>query len=421
MSHQQQIAVIGGGVIGVCTAYFLAEAGYQVVVIERLGNVAEKASFGNAGVVAPGYVTPWAAPGMPKKLLSTLFRSESPVLLKPTLDRALWRWVRMWLAECELERFRINKARMQRIAFYSRHVLQQLREHHQLDYEQTKGYLQLFRSERDIALAQPSLALLGEHGVAHQLVDAEQARAIEPALSAATPLAGGLHLPDDESGNCPLFTKQLKTIAQNMGVEFHFSKTVTALDAQGDRIAMRIDGREFSADAVVVAAGIDSARLLAPLGIRLPLYPIKGYSATAPIRNFDEAPQAALMDESYKIAITRMGSRIRIAGMAELGSVSSDLHEVALRTLAKVGEDWFPDAANYNNASFWSGIRPMLPDGPPVLGATPIRNLYVNIGHGSTGWAMAAGCGMVLADIISGRIPEIDMEGLTLARYARLP
>ena len=421
MSHQQQIAVIGGGVIGVCTAYFLAEAGFQVVVIERLGNVAEKASFGNAGVVAPGYVTPWAAPGMPKKLLSTLFKSESPVLLKPTLDRALWRWVRMWLAECELDRFRINKARMQRIAFYSRHVLQQLRDHHQLDYEQTKGYLQLFRSERDIALAQPSLQLLAEQGLAHQLVDAEQARAIEPALSAATPLAGGLYLPDDEAGNCPLFTKQLKAIAQDMGVEFHFGKTVTALDAQGDRIAMRIDEREFSADAVVVAAGIDSARLLAPLGIRLPLYPIKGYSATAPIRNFDGAPQAALMDESYKVAITRMGSRIRIAGMAELGSVSNDLHEAALRTLTKIGEDWFPDAANYNNASFWSGIRPMLPDGPPVLGATPIRNLYVNIGHGSTGWAMAAGCGLVLADIISGRIPEIDMEGLTLARYARVP
>ena len=421
MANQKQIAVIGGGVIGVSTAYFLAEAGFQVVVIERLGNVAEKASFGNAGVVAPGYVTPWAAPGMPKKLLSTLFRPGSPVLLKPTLDRALWRWVRMWLAECELERFRINKARMQRIAFYSRHVLQQLRDHHQLDYEQTKGYLQLFRSDRDIALAQPSLGLLAEQGIAHRMLDAEQARAIEPALSAATPLAGGLYLPDDEAGNCPLFTKQLKTIAQDMGVQFHFSKTVTALDVHGPRIGMRIDDREFSADAVVIAAGIDSARLLAPLGIRLPLYPIKGYSATASIRNFDDAPQAALMDESYKIAITRMGNRIRIAGMAELGSVSNELPEIALRTLAKIGEDWFPDAANYNNASFWSGIRPMLPDGPPVLGATPIRNLYDNSGLGSTGWAMAAGCGLVLADIISGRTPEIDMEGLTVARYARLP
>ncbi|HCY62765.1 MAG TPA: amino acid dehydrogenase [Oxalobacteraceae bacterium] len=421
MSHQQQIAVIGGGVIGVCTAYFLAHAGHQVVVIERLSNVAEKASFGNAGVVAPGYVMPWATPGMPKKILASLFRTDGPVLLKPTFDRAMWRWVRQWLAECELDRFRVNKERMQRVASYSRLVLQQLREHHRLDYEQSRGYLQLFRSEQDIALAQPALELLAEQGVAHRPVDAEQARAIEPALSAHTPLAGGLYLPDDESGNCPLFTKQLKNLAQEMGVEFRFGSTVSAIETQGQRIGMRIGEQVFNVDAVVIAAGIDSARLLAPLGIRVPLYPIKGYSATATIRNFDEAPQAALMDESYKIAITRMGGRIRIAGMAELGSVSNDLHEAALRTLAKVGEDWFPDAANYSTASYWSGIRPMLPDGPPLLGATPIRNLYLNIGHGSTGWAMAAGCGLLLADIISGRKPDIDMEGLTLARYARMP
>ncbi len=417
MTHQKQIAVIGGGVIGVCTAYFLAQAGHQVVVIERLSNVAEKASFGNAGVVAPGYVMPWAAPGMPGKILSSLFKTEGPVLLKPTLDRALWRWIKLWVAECELDRFRINKERMQRIATYSRDVLEQLRDHYQLDYEQTKGYLQLFRTERDKQLAEPALALLAEQNVPHQVVDPDQARAIEPALSARTALAGGLYLPEDEAGNCPLFTKQLKTIAQSLGVEFHFGSTVTAIEPQSDRIGFRIDERQFSADAVVVAAGIDSTRLLAPLGIHLPLYPIKGYSATSTIRNFEEAPLAALMDESYKVAITRMGSRVRIAGLAELGSVTSDLHEVALRTLSKVGEDWFPDAANYNGATFWSGIRPMLPDGPPVLGATPIKNLYLNVGHGSTGWAMAAGCGMVLADILSGRVPQIDMDGLTLARY----
>lgn len=417
MTQQKQIAVIGGGVIGVSTAYFLAEAGHQVIVVERLSNVAEKASFGNAGVVAPGYVMPWASPGMPGKILSSLFKSDGPVLLKPALDRALWRWVKLWMAECELERFRINKSRMQRIALYSRDVLQQLREHYQLDYEQTKGYLQLFRTEQDIKLAEPALTLLAENGMPHRLVDAAEARIIEPALSTTTPLAGGLYLPEDEAGNCPLFTKQLKNIAQSLGVEFHFGSTVSAIEPHGDHIGFRIGERHFSADAVVIAAGIDSTRLLAPLGIRLPLYPIKGYSATATIRNFDEAPQAALMDECYKVAITRMGSRIRIAGMAELGSVTNDLHEGAIRTLAKIGEDWFPDAANYNNANFWSGIRPMLPDGPPVLGATPIKNLYLNIGHGSTGWAMAAGSGLILADIISGRAPDIDMDGLTLSRY----
>ena len=242
---QKQIAVIGGGVIGVCTAYFLAEAGHQVVVIERLSNVAEKASYGNAGVVAPGYVTPWAAPGMPKKLLSYLFKPESPVLLKPTLDRSLWRWVKMWLDECELERYRINRMRMQRVAVYSRQVLQQLREYYQLDYEQTKGYLQLFRTQQDMELAQPALELLVENGVAHQMVDAEKARNIEPALSGKTPLAGGLYLPEDEAGNCPLFTKQLKTISQDKGVEFHFGSTVTAIEPQESRIGFRIDDRRF--------------------------------------------------------------------------------------------------------------------------------------------------------------------------------
>jgi D-amino-acid dehydrogenase len=414
---QKQVAVIGGGVIGVCTAYFLADAGHEVVLIERYGNVAEQASFGNAGVVAPGYVTPWAAPGMPKKILSYLFKSEAPVLLKPTMDRALWRWVKMWLSECELDRYRINKERMQRIAFYSRSILEQMREHYNLEYEQTQGYLQLFRTQQDVQLSEPAVTLLTENDVPHKIVDAEGAYAIEPALSKQTPLAGGLYLPQDESGNCPLFTKQLKTIAQSTGVEFHFGSTVHSIEAIDNRIQFKIDERNFSADAVVVAAGIDSAQLLAPLGINVPLYPIKGYSATASIRNYDDAPLAALMDESYKVAITRLGSRIRIAGMAELGSRTKVLHQAAIRTLIKVGNDWFPDATNYNNASFWSGARPMLPDGPPLLGATPMRNLYINIGHGSTGWAMAAGSGKIVADIVSGQTPEIDMDGLTLSRY----
>ena len=414
---QKQVAVIGGGVIGVCTAYFLAEAGHEVVLIERYGNVAEQASFGNAGVVAPGYVTPWAAPGMPKKILSYLFKSEAPVLLKPTMDRALWRWVRLWLSECELSRYRINKERMQRIAIYSRDILHQLREHYRLEYEQTQGYLQLFRTQQDLQLAEPALTLLAENGVPHRILEAEAAYQIEPALSKNTALAGAVYLPQDESGNCPLFTKQLKTVAQTIGVEFHFGSTVHNIEPIDNRIKFQIDDRNFSADAVVVAAGIDSAQLLAPLGIQVPLYPIKGYAATAAIRNFDDAPLAALMDESYKVAITRLGSRIRIAGMAELGSRTKVLHQAALRTLIKVGNDWFPDATNYNTASFWCGVRPMLPDGPPLLGATPMKNLYINIGHGSTGWAMAAGSGKILADIVSGNTPDIDMDGLTLSRY----
>lgn len=412
-----QVAVIGGGVIGVCTAYFLAEAGHEVVVIERYGNVAQETSFGNAGIVSLGYVSPWAAPGMPKKMLSYLFKPESPVLFKPSMDPALWRWLRKWLAECELERFKINKQRMQRLTAYSQHILQQLRTRYELQYEQTRGVLQLFRSRKELQMAQPALDLLAGSGIEHRMVDPDAARTIEPALSYHTPLAAALHLAQDEAGNCPLFTRQLRNIAQEMGVEFHFNSTVDAIRPEGGRVGFRIQDRSFSADAVVIAAGIDSVPLLESVGVHVPLYPVKGYSATAFIKNFDQAPVSALLDETYKVAITRMGSRVRIAGTAELGSRTLDLHGSALRTLAKVGEDWFPDAANYGTATFWCGARAMLPDGAPLIGATPMHNVYVNVGHGSAGWAMAAGSGKLLADLMSGRAPDINTDGLTLSRY----
>lgn len=414
---QKQIAVIGGGVVGVCTAYFLAEAGHDVAVIERHENVAQEASFANAGIVAPGYASPWAAPGMPLKILSHLLKSESPVAIKPTLDRAMWRWVRRWLSECELERYRINRTRMQRIAFYSRDVLKQLRDYYQLDYEQTQGVLQVFRTDRELKMAEPAIALLAENDVPHRIVDAGEARNIEPALASDTPLVGGVHLPQDEAGNCPLFAKRLKQIASSIGVQFHFASTVQAIVPESRGVTLQIDDRSFTMDAVVVAAGVESARLLKPLGIHVPLYPVRGYSATAAIKNFDNAPTASLLDETYKVAITRLGSRIRVAGTAELGAQNGELRESAIRTLIKVGSDWFPDAANYVKANFWSSARPMLPDGPPLLGATPARNVYINIGHGSTGWAMAAGSGKVVADIVSGNAPDIDMDGLTIARY----
>lgn len=413
----KQIAVIGGGVVGVCTAYFLAQAGHDVAVIERHENVAEEASFGNAGMVAPAATAPWALPGMPRSILKSLFRSEASVLLRPRLDRALWRWVRQWMSECELDRYRINRTRMQRVAFYSRDVLQELRDAYEIDYEQTRGMLQVFRSSQDMHLAEPSLALLSEYEIPHKMVDAEEARTIEPALAAGRGFAGALHLPQDEAGNCPLFTKRLKQIAGSMGVNFHFAANVQGIEADAGRISLLVDDQRFSVDAAVIAAGMESAHLLKPLGIHIPMYPVQGYSATASIKNFEEAPNGTLLDETYKVAITRMGSRVRVSGTAELGVDAGELHQRALRTLIKVGSDWFPHAANYVAANFWKGVHAMLPDGAPLLGATPVRNLYINIGHGSSGWTMAAGAGKAVADIVSGRAPEIDMDGLTLARY----
>lgn len=412
-----QVAVVGAGVIGVCTAYFLAEAGHDVVVIERRNNVAEEASFGEAGILAPCNAAPWAMPGMPGSFFSSLWKSRSPLLLNRTLDPAMWRWIRRWLKECDAARYRINRERMHRIASYSSEITRQLRDRHQLNYEQASGCLQLFRTERDLQLAQPAFDFLLANDIRHTILDAAATRQIEPALHTDTALAGSLHFPEEESGNCPLFTRQIRSLAQAIGVQFHFGSSVKSIHRQDHGISLQIDDRSFPSDAVVLAAGIDSAKLLAPLGLHFPAYPVKSYSATAPIRNFESAPVAALMDESYKIAITRMDNRIRIAGLAELGSHTPQLRQLALSTLLKVADDWFPDACNYNTASFWSGSSLMLPDGPPLLGATPAKNVFVNIGHGSSGWPMAAGAGKLLSDIVSGREPDIDIAGLAPSRY----
>lgn len=416
-SNQKQVVVIGAGVIGICTAYFLAAAGHEVAVIERRGNVAEEASFGNAGVIAAAASGPLAMPGMPKKILSFLLRPEAPVLLHPHASRALWHWARQWMSECELERYLRNKTRMQRVALYSQGILHDMAQQHQLDYEKTTGLMQLFRTEKELAMSAPARTLLAENNVRHRLLDAAAAREIEPALASATALAGALYLPNDEAGNCPLFVKQLRQILQAAGVRFHFGSTVEALVPDGSRIALRVGDDTLRADAVVLAAGADSTNLLRPLGIDIPIYPVRGYSLTLPIKDFDAAPQAALVDETYKVAVTRIGARVRIAGMAELGRHKPKASERALQTLFKVGNDWFPGAAHYRSGTLWQGVSPMLPDGAPLLGRTPIKNLFINIGHGTDGWAMAAGSGKIVADLISQRTPEIDLDGLTLARY----
>jgi D-amino-acid dehydrogenase len=414
------VAVIGAGIIGVTTAHALRQLGLEVTVVERRGGVAQEASFANAGVLAPAYVSPWAQPGMPAKVLAYLFKREAPVIFRPNFDRELWRWLRRWLDECEVDRFRANRARMQRLAYYSRNCLHELRARHGIEYEQGQGYLQLFRTQKELERTAPAREMLREAGVPHRMLDAVECRSLEPALASDVPLAGGLHLPDDETGNCALFARRLKDICESDGVRFRFGTTATRFDvAQGKVEALLLHGDRLQADAFVVAAGTDSRGLLGSLAIDLPLLPVKGYSATMSITRPEHAPRMAVMDETYKIAITRLGQRLRVAGTAEIGSRGLKLRNAALRTLIKIARDWFPKAASYAQAQFWAGARPMLPDGPPVLGGTPLSNLYLNLGHGSTGWAMACGSARIVADLVAGRTPEIDLEGLTLHRYGR--
>jgi len=412
--------VIGGGVAGVSTAFFLAQAGHEVVVIERQSNVAEGASFGNAGTASPTHALPWAAPDMPRKLLSMLFKAQGPVFIKPRWNRPLWRWARHWMEECDIERHRVNTERLYRLGAYNQEIMRELRLQFPFEYERTQGYLQLYRTVAERAAAAPLHAMLAEREVPHRVMDAEEAYLIEPALARSTSLAGALHLPQDDAGNCPLFCKQLRSAAQVIGVNFHFGTEVAAIeppDIGRTGLSVQLGENRFAVDAVVVAAGAGSQQLLEPMGIKLPFFPVRTYAATASIRNFDDAPLASLADASNRIAITRIGTRVRLAGLAEVGMRSEDLHKGAIRTLLKVGQDWFPDAANYNAATIWSDVLPTLPDGPPVIGPTPVRNLYLNIGHGTASWALAAGAGRILADVISGRQPDIDTEGLGMRRF----
>ncbi|RQU34616.1 D-amino acid dehydrogenase [Burkholderia cenocepacia] len=429
------VIVLGAGVIGVTTAWHLREAGCDVTVIEREADVAQATSLGNAGVIAPGYVTPWAAPGMPGKILKYLFKPASPLIFRPTLDAAQWRWIARWLRECEFERFRVNKQRMQRIAYYSRACLHAFRERYPFDYGASRGYLQLLRGAFDVDMVQPALKVLRDAGIAFRELDAAGCTAIEPGLRWARQApVGGIYLPDDEAGDCARFTRELRALCEANGVAFRFNTELRALDvaggkARGVRVAAvggnhegngsggARHGTTLAADAIVVALGVDSAGLLRPYGIDVPLYPVKGYSATLAVVDDEKAPCAALMDESLKTAITRFGPTLRVAGTAELGNRHATLRQQALDTLMKVLDDWFPHAADRASARFWVGRRPMTPDGPPLLGASGIDGLWLNVGHGSTGWAMSMGSGKVVADLVTGRTPEIDLAGLTLARY----
>ena len=418
------IAVVGAGIIGVTTAYELAADGHQVTVFERRGAVAEETSFANAGVIAPGAVTPWAAPGMPGKVARYLFSRHAPVRLCLPLTSADLGWMWKWWRACKLETYLANRARMQRLAFYSRERLHHLTDELKLDYDHSIGYMVLLRSQSDNQLAQPGLQVLRDAGVAFREIDALEARRLEPALNPDTPFLGAVHLPDDEVGNCRQFALQLKSEAQRLGVSFEFNSLVAPLDpAEPANLRIRTESsapRQQRFDAVVVCGGLDSTVLLRPLGLKLPLAAVHGYSISAPIREPLNAPRSALMDERYKVAISRLGNRVRVAGSAEIGGSPSVKRAAAIQTLYKVLHDWFPGAAQIRNTGAtvqeWKGARPMLPDGPPVLGATGIPGVWLNLGHGSSGWALSCGSARAVADLMGGRVPGVDIEGLGVER-----
>ncbi|MEE3662056.1 D-amino acid dehydrogenase [Brenneria sp. g21c3] len=417
-----KVIVLGAGVIGVTTAWYLHRQGFEVEVIDRQPGAGLEASFANAGGVCPGFSGPWAAPGMMMKALRWLFDAQAPLKWRPRLDAAQWRWLWLFARECRLERYRTNKARMQRIAQYSQRCLQELKEETGIRYEQQAlGVLQLFSTQQELDMAGQASRVLTGFGVDHRIVDAAGARAIEPALAQANvALTGGLHLPRDETGDCALFTHELAQRLRRQGVSFHFNTAIAALMRDGRRqrvVGVETDRGPLTADAVVVALGNNAAQLVRPLGIRLPIYPVKGYSVTLDINNPDAAPRSSVMFESRKVMITRLGDRLRVAGIAEVADFSTRPNDKSCAFVADTARALFPHAGDYHNIEQWCGLRPMTPDGPGYIGDTPFSGLFLACGQGSNGWTQAAGVGRLVADAIAGNAPAIDLEGLTLERH----
>jgi len=413
------IAIIGAGIAGVTTAFELARDGHAVTVFERHGSVAEEASFANAGIIAPGFTAPWRPPSHWLRRLFT--RDRAALRLTWPLSGEDWAWLRHQRRASVPHIRAINQAAMQRLAAYSHARLHQVTEQMEYIFDLAEGVLILLRTERERERAQPDLARLREAGMACREVDADEARLIEPALHPATPLAGAIHVPDGEAGNCRQFAVIVRDAAEQRGAQFVFGTAVT-LDATRPA-SLRIAGQSAPCrfDAVVLCAGASANELLAPAGIRVPLAPIHGYSISASVAEPVLAPRAAVLDGG--IAITCLGRRVRVAGLAEIGgrrgsSTEGILPAWAEHRLYRALTDWFPAAVRLTNGvQMWRGARPMLPDGPPVLGASGVPGLWLNLGHGDYGWAMSCGSARIIADLITGRAPEIDVHGLGVERF----
>ena len=415
-----RVVVLGAGVIGVTSAYYLAKAGHQVTVIDRQPGPALETSFANAGEVSPGYASPWAAPGIPQKAIKWLFMRHAPLILHPMADVATVRWVFAMLRNCTAARYAVNKRRMVRLAEYSRDCLIELRAETGIAYDhRTQGTLQVFRTQKQLDGIGKDIEVLGKDGVPFEVLDAAGCVAAEPGLGLVKEkIVGGLRLPHDETGDCFKFTNELYRLCEKLGVAFRFGVDIRGLRREGARVvAVETATGDIEGDVYVMALGSYAPALVKPLGLDLPVYPVKGYSITVPIINEVRAPVSTVMDETYKVAITRLGDRIRVGGMAEIAGFNLDLPPARRATLVHSVEDLFGGAGDQTQARFWAGLRPMTPDGTPVIGATRYSNLFLNGGHGTLGWTMSCGSGRVLADLVSGTKPAIETADLALSRY----
>jgi D-amino-acid dehydrogenase len=411
-----KVIVLGAGLLGVTSAWFLRELGHEVEVVDRQATCAAETSFANGGQVSVSHAEPWANPGAPLKLLKWLGREDAPLLFRLRADARQWAWGLQFLRECTPARTRHNIRQIVQLGTYSRHVLRALRQELGLQYDQrTQGILHFYTSGREFEAAHAPAAQMRELGCDRRVLSAAEAVAIEPALRGAQHLlAGATYTPEDESGDAQRFVSELARHGAARGVSFRLSHQVTALHAAGGRLdhveVIDPQGRyqRLHADAVVVAMGAFSPALLQPLGIRLPIYPAKGYSVTMPVRDPARAHQVSLTDDEYKLVFSRLGDRLRIAGTAELNGFERQLNRVRCEAIVRRVEELFPGAGDLDRAQFWSGLRPATPSNVPLIGGTPLPNLFLNTGHGTLGWTHACGSGRSIARIVSGLAPEVD-------------
>jgi D-amino-acid dehydrogenase len=410
--------VLGGGIVGVTTAYFLARAGDEVTVIERQPGVALETSFANAGLVAPGHSYTWASPRAPKIMLKSLYREGQALRLKLNPDWRMWIWCWKFLQNCTVEKSRLNTSRKVRLCRYSQAQLQAVSAAEDLAYDRiSQGLLYVYRDTASFERGVANMSILSENGLPLQTLDRRATIEREPALAAAADkLAGAIYCPTDESGDAHLFSKALYARCVELGVKFQFDTSIKRLSASADRVDyVETSQGRLSADRYVLALGSFSPGIARSLGYNLPIYPVKGYSVTLPVEAGHTPPDVGGVDENNLTAWARFGNRLRFTATAEFAGFDTRHTPADFKHMLLAARDLFPDGANYERPTYWAGLRPMTPEGTPIIGATRHSNFYLNTGHGHMGWTMSCGTASILADIMQNRTPEIDITGLTLS------
>ena len=415
------VVVLGAGVTGTASAFYLAQAGHRVTVIDRQPNAGLETSFANGGQISACHAVPWANPDVIPKLLKWLGREDAPLIFRlKRWDPDLWLWGLRFLANCTPGRTTLNTERTLRVALHSRTCLQDLRQQLGLHYDHlTAGILHIYTDATEFDHACQAAQIMSRNGLERQIKSAAECLAVEPALGRTTEkMEGGIFTPSDESGDAFKFTQELAKAAQKLGVEFRWNTNIKSIDHDGSRItAIQTDQGPIIGDAYVMALASYSPLMARHLKLRLPIVPAKGYSVTIPITAPEKAPIVSITDDARKMVFTRLGDRLRVAGTAEMAGWNLDMTEIRWKVQIQRAKDLFPDCGNFSQAEPWAGLRAVTPDSVPILGATPYANLWLNTGHGTLGWTMACGSGQIIADLISGKKPVISLDGLGLDRF----